>query len=604
MKKIICVLISFLILKISFSQPLRIAILDFDNISGIAKYDGLGKAMSSMLISDIESNVSPKRLQLVERAQINKIMKEQNLQKSTSFDKNTSVKMGKLLGVNFLLIGDIYILDNSLVINARLTDASTGDIKFSQKQEGKVNEWLIIKTKLGKSVSSNLKIPLDSKLLNLKSISENSLLLYANGINFIDKNEIDSANKLLTELKYTEKEFSYTDTQLNLLFEEASKQNVSITLKQKAYILNLHKRISKNPEEAWNQIETFWDGPLDEKYPYLEYLFLKKLYDKFKNDSTWLSFPISRHGINTKMGDIILYSITWHASKSNEISTAISYNQIREKKFPTSEISIISGEAVDPSKFRWALIDEPNYDTIYYKYLFTAQDAYINGLGSRNKKIMREYLLSLMGLLNYSFYDYIPSEYYYEIGDKKIPIFNPYDVLGTLVTLVGTENEKYECQVFFTKNQGKKLYDGLLQDKSWFKGKIGNDMLIKNSCPWLASTYDDYVNMNWTDEDFRDNLTSLLCSITIKAICLQTCKKDLESFNLLETLKEIIEKNPMINREILWAGMDLQQMYLIIQLRNSISLGKIDEIKHLSRQLNLLGIDPYKYSSLHTELFD
>ena len=75
------------------AQPLRIAILDFDNISGIAKYDGLGKAMSSMLISDIESNVSPRRLQLVERAQINKIMKEQNLQKSTSFDKNTSVKM-------------------------------------------------------------------------------------------------------------------------------------------------------------------------------------------------------------------------------------------------------------------------------------------------------------------------------------------------------------------------------------------------------------------------------------------------------------------------------------------------------------------------------
>jgi len=59
----------------SFGQVSRVAILDFDNISGIAKYDGLGKAMSSMLISDIESNVSPKRLQLVERAQIQKILK-------------------------------------------------------------------------------------------------------------------------------------------------------------------------------------------------------------------------------------------------------------------------------------------------------------------------------------------------------------------------------------------------------------------------------------------------------------------------------------------------------------------------------------------------
>ena len=55
------------------AQTSRIAILDFQNISGISKYDGLGKAMSSMLISDIESNISIKRLQFVERGQIQKI---------------------------------------------------------------------------------------------------------------------------------------------------------------------------------------------------------------------------------------------------------------------------------------------------------------------------------------------------------------------------------------------------------------------------------------------------------------------------------------------------------------------------------------------------
>ena len=39
------------------AQVLRVAILDFENISGILKYDGLGKAMSSMLISDIIENI-------------------------------------------------------------------------------------------------------------------------------------------------------------------------------------------------------------------------------------------------------------------------------------------------------------------------------------------------------------------------------------------------------------------------------------------------------------------------------------------------------------------------------------------------------------------
>ena len=137
MKKILILIFVLVFNFLSYSQSIKIAILDFENTSGIAKYDGLGKAMSSMLITDIESNVSPKRLQLVERAQIQKILKEQNFQSSSAVDKTTTVKAGKILGVKYLLVGDIYILNDVLVINARLTDTETGDIKFSKKQERK-----------------------------------------------------------------------------------------------------------------------------------------------------------------------------------------------------------------------------------------------------------------------------------------------------------------------------------------------------------------------------------------------------------------------------------------------------------------------------------
>ena len=114
MKRILSLFLILLSANIVVAQITRVAILDFDNISGIGKYDGLGKAMSSMLISDIEANVSPKRLQLVERAQIQKILKEQNFQTSASINKNTLVKTGKILGVNYLLVGDVYILNDQL----------------------------------------------------------------------------------------------------------------------------------------------------------------------------------------------------------------------------------------------------------------------------------------------------------------------------------------------------------------------------------------------------------------------------------------------------------------------------------------------------------
>jgi len=604
MKKLIICLVLLLAQSNVISQTLRIAILDFENISGLVKYDGLGKAMSSMLISDIESNVSTKRLQLVERAQIQKILKEQNFQSSINVNKNTTVQTGKILGVKFLLLGDIYVLNDQLIINARLANTETGDIVFSKKQEGKLVNWLSLKTGIAQDLSTKLNLPITSKSLNSDKISENSLLLYANGINYLDKNEIDSANKILTELKYTEKNFNYTDAQMEKLFENATKQSSNNDLKQKAYILNLHKRISLNPSEAWQQIETFWNGPLDEKYPYLEYIFLRNVYEKFKNDSSWLNLPITRHGVSTKMGDMLLYSISQHASLSGEIKTAIYYNQIRENKFPLSEIATVYDVPIHPSKYRWQLIEDPNNDTIYYRYLLAAQEAYILGIGSRNYKIMRNHLLTLLDLLKYPFYDYIPSEYYYEIEEKKIPIFNPYDVLGTLVVLVGDEDEKIECQKFFAKNKEQLLYTGTIQTQAWYKNNIENSLLIKNSAPWAQSSFDDYRNKNWTDLDFSKNYIANLCIITIDAICLQTLNKDLLSYQSLEKLKSLIDNNPSINNQILWSGLTFQQIYLTVQFRNAIALGKIDDIKFLSRQLKLIGIDPYKYASMHTELFE
>ena len=237
MTKSICILFFLFFTQISIGQVLRVAILDFENLSGIAKYDGLGKAMSSMLISDIEVNVSSKRLQLVERAQINKIMKEQNLQKSASFDKSTSVKMGKLLGANFILIGDIYILDNNLVINARLADASSGEIKFSEKQEGKINEWLSVKTKLGKGIATNLSMPFTQPRIPDALVSPALLTTYAGAIEEKDKGNFEKAETLISTAKDFDPAFGYLDDlrdDVDKLKKQVTEQGKKIEILEKS----------------------------------------------------------------------------------------------------------------------------------------------------------------------------------------------------------------------------------------------------------------------------------------------------------------------------------------------------------------------------------
>ena len=193
------------------AQVLKVAILDFENTSGIAKYDGLGKAMSSMLITDIEANVSPKRLQLIERSQIQKILKEQNFQSSSAVDKSSSVKAGKLLGVKYLLVGDIYILNDALIINARFVDAETGDIKFSKKQEGKLPAWLSLKTNIAKDLATSISMPFTEPTIQDKETPLATITTFGNAISAKDTGNIQMAEKLVETLQEFSPDFKYVE---------------------------------------------------------------------------------------------------------------------------------------------------------------------------------------------------------------------------------------------------------------------------------------------------------------------------------------------------------------------------------------------------------
>ena len=60
----------------SVFSSVQVAILDFENTSGIVKYDGFGKAMSNMLITDLKNSIHPRKVTFLERSQLNKILEE------------------------------------------------------------------------------------------------------------------------------------------------------------------------------------------------------------------------------------------------------------------------------------------------------------------------------------------------------------------------------------------------------------------------------------------------------------------------------------------------------------------------------------------------
>jgi TolB-like protein/tetratricopeptide (TPR) repeat protein len=309
MKNIFSLLIHLFFSTFIYAQATRVAILDFDNISGIAKYDGLGKAMSSMLISDIEANVSPKRLQLVERAQIQKLLKEQNFQASSSVNKNTAVQAGKILGVNYLLVGDVYILNDQLIINARLTNTETGDIVFSKKQEGKTVAWLTLKTNIARDLALSLSQPFTEPTIPDKEVSVATITTFGNAVTAKDSGNVQMAETLTTTILDFSPDFKYVDD-LRKEIDELKKQVAKNTADIKILTAEVNENVTDylelgykyENENNYSQAEKYFSIGLNkviksEIVDYLGYvLALSRLY--YKNNKYDESLKYSEMGLD------------------------------------------------------------------------------------------------------------------------------------------------------------------------------------------------------------------------------------------------------------------------------------------------------------------
>jgi TolB-like protein len=101
---------------------LSIAVLPFENKGGD---QGLASMVQDKMITSL---YSLKRFKIMERSQIDKVLSEQKLGMTGAIDQNKAVKVGKLIGVDAILIGSISASDRGTGMDARLIDTETGTI--------------------------------------------------------------------------------------------------------------------------------------------------------------------------------------------------------------------------------------------------------------------------------------------------------------------------------------------------------------------------------------------------------------------------------------------------------------------------------------------
>ena len=102
-----------------------IGITSFPHVNG--DYSELSNYLADELVVQLFT-VSDSGLEIIERNQMNKIFKELQLNSTGIIDSESIQKLGKLHGVDALVLGSITDLGEQIKINARLVDTETGRV--------------------------------------------------------------------------------------------------------------------------------------------------------------------------------------------------------------------------------------------------------------------------------------------------------------------------------------------------------------------------------------------------------------------------------------------------------------------------------------------
>ncbi len=118
------------------AENMRIAILDF-KAQGISSK--AAKVIANMVRTDM---VKMGKFTVVERTQMNEIMKEQGLQMAGCTDENCAIRVGRLISANKILVGEVGKLGTSIIITVRIVDVERGVTEFSEKEKALSNSKL------------------------------------------------------------------------------------------------------------------------------------------------------------------------------------------------------------------------------------------------------------------------------------------------------------------------------------------------------------------------------------------------------------------------------------------------------------------------------
>jgi curli biogenesis system outer membrane secretion channel CsgG len=165
-----------------------VAVLDF---TGLMMGQGgnsapLGKAVSSMLITELTGRPG---IRVIERYRLQDLLTEQKLALSGRVDESTAVEIGKILGAQYVIHGQVTSILDQLRMDMRAVDVETSEVVEAQKMTDRTSELLSVVVRMADSFASSLDLDTPSSRPREEAIPTRSTIEFSRGVDFEDRGD-------------------------------------------------------------------------------------------------------------------------------------------------------------------------------------------------------------------------------------------------------------------------------------------------------------------------------------------------------------------------------------------------------------------------------
>lgn len=183
------------------SRP-TVAVMYFNNAALIrnADYQNLGGGIADVLITELQRNP---RISVVERDNIRDLIEEQDLDTTGRVDKETAVRLGRILGVQHMIFGG-FLIDGRgrMRLDVRAVNVETSKVEYVVSRSDHSDDVIRIIEDIAAEMNRGMRLP---EIPQRKRPAEHgrggqkqirALMLYSNGLAEQDRGNLRQAAEL------------------------------------------------------------------------------------------------------------------------------------------------------------------------------------------------------------------------------------------------------------------------------------------------------------------------------------------------------------------------------------------------------------------------